>query len=268
MSTLIEMQVFSGVPNPRWVISGEEETEFKRLQQSARVATAPDEGPGLGYRGFSILEPDPELAPRGPIHHVGSPELETFLLRSAHDGGHISTEVFEHSTQVIAAAVTRFGPIREPHCPPCHAADAPVYNPAIWNTPAVQPHNNCYNYANNQITNTFAQPGRATGHMYTALTCPSVQAGALSDGLVGHGNFTTPLGANHGWYVALVIWPGLDYHWYRQDKVGCWSHKPGGTAARNVDNAGHAISDPKTCNRGPYTVFCTYMITKRTVRIR
>ncbi len=118
MPTLIEMHVFSGVPNPRWTIGGEEETALKRLQQGTPAAAAADEGPGLGYRGFSVLETDPELAPKGPIHHVGNPELETFLLRSAHNAGHISTEVFEHSTQAIAAALTRFPPIREPHCRP------------------------------------------------------------------------------------------------------------------------------------------------------
>jgi hypothetical protein len=104
--------------------------------------------------------------------------------------------------------------------------------------------------------------------MYTALTCASVQPAAQSDGLAAVGNFNGTLAAGHGWYVALVIWPNNDYHWYRQDKVGCWSHKPGQTAARNIDNAGHQITDPKTCNRGPYTVFCSYMVTKRGVHIK
>jgi hypothetical protein len=31
-----------------------------------------------------------------------------------------------------------------------------AYNPAFWNTPSVQPHNNCYNYAMNFRSNTFA----------------------------------------------------------------------------------------------------------------
>jgi hypothetical protein len=53
-----------------------------------------------------------------------------------------------------------------------------------------------------------------------------------------------------------------------KDKVGCWSHKPGSTAARNTDNSGRAIRDPRTCDRGSYTNFCTYMITTRHVRIR
>jgi len=151
-------------------------------------------------------------------------------------------------------------------CPTCHAADAPAYNPTWWDNPARQPTNNCYNYANDQATNTFAQPGRATGHMYTALTCPAVRAAATSDGLHAVPNFGGTLGPGHGWYVALVIWPNVDYLWYRQDKVGCWSYKGG--PVRNKDNSGHAITDPRTCNRGPYTNFCTYMITTRHVHIR
>ena len=73
--------------------------------------------------------------------------------------------------------------------------------------------------------------------------------------------FLDPPGKGRGWYVALVIWPNVDYHWYRQDNVGCWSHKPGKTAARNTDNSGNRITDPRTCNRGGYTQFCGYMNT-------
>ena len=32
-----------------------------------------------------------------------------------------------------------------------------------------------------------------------------------------------------GYAVLLVIWPNRDYHWYRQDADGTWSHKPGST---------------------------------------
>jgi hypothetical protein len=95
-----------------------------------------------------------------------------------------------------------------------------------------------------------------------------VQPSAVSDGLHPCPNFAGTLGPGHGWYVALVIWPGQDYHWYRQDKVGCWSHKPGHTPVINHDNSGRPITDPRTCNRGGYTNFCTYMITTRHVRIR
>lgn len=238
----------------------------------------------LGYRGFSVRRNEESDA----IHvHAGvidpghaSPtllatdrEIEKWLLSTA--GAHLTAAVKTHVEESLAGPVSHEALRGVPppsRCPACNAVDAPVYNPAIWNTPAVQPHNNCYNYANNRITNTFAQPGRATGHMYTQLkTCTGVGAvepAAVSDGLVASANFSGHLAARHGWYVALVLWPNVDYHWYRQDKVGCWSHKPGSTAARNVDNAGHTITDPKTANRGPYTVFCTYMITKASVHIK
>ncbi|MGH9578251.1 MAG: hypothetical protein ACRD3R_12505, partial [Terriglobales bacterium] len=109
---------------------------------------------------------------------------------------------------------------------------------------------------------------RAHGTPATSMSCPGVQPSAQADGLVPTPNFSAVLGPGQGWYVALVIWPGVDYHWYRQDDTGCWSHKPGQTAARNTDNGGNPITDPRTCNRGPYTDFCTYMITTKGVVIR
>lgn len=38
--------------------------------------------------------------------------------------------------------------------------------------------------------------------------------------------------------VALVIAPGLDYHWYIQNKDGYWSHKRGLSKVTNVDADG------------------------------
>jgi hypothetical protein len=283
MSLTVTLNVFSGRPNPVWTVPEGGAAEFmdriEKISTTSNVQPAGTLG-GLGYRGFSVRRGedtastyvhagiiDPGHA--SPTLIADDREIETWLLSTS--GTQLSAEVKAHVEEALKEPVSHAQLILRPpppHCPHCAAADAPVYNPAIWNTPAVQPHNNCYNYANNQITNTFAQPGRATGHMYTALTCPAVQHAAQSDGLVPHANFNDPLAAGHGWYVALVIWPNVDYHWYRQDKSGCWSHKPGSTAARNVDNAGHAITDPKTCNRGPYINFCTYMITKRTVHIK
>ena len=109
------------------------------------------------------------------------------------------------------------------------------------------------------MTGTFAQPGRGTGNMYGALTGPAVQAGAVSDGLKNQGN---PGGGKFpktdDCLVALVIWPGRDFHWYRQDANGNWSHKPGTTAATNLDNSGNVITDPRTADIAPYQ-FVTFM---------
>ncbi|AUT64950.1 hypothetical protein [Paraburkholderia terrae] len=146
--------------------------------------------------------------------------------------------------------------------PPFHLAlrcrCGPVYEPGWWNVPTRQPNNNCYNYACNYRTDTFAQPGRAAGAMYTALTCPSVRPAAIADALIdnsGADNRCPP----EGHLVALVIWPNGDFHWYRKGRDGFWTHKPGPTAVTNLDNSGNLIIDPRTANRGPYTDFCTFM---------
>ena len=53
-----------------------------------------------------------------------------------------------------------------------------------------------------------------------------------------------------GYYkVALVIAPNRDYHWYRQNYDGTWSHKPGGTAVTDLDRKGNLIYDPESCDR-------------------
>jgi hypothetical protein len=289
MPLTVTLHVFSGRADPQWTISDDQASELRQLIEREGRPSIPSAREGmLGYRGFSVVEAtggeEPQalfraLAADGTRETspmaVGIPEVEDFLLWTGHDD--ITDEVRAHVAQEIQRTdLALRSPVGEEarRCPPCHAVDAPTYNPGFWNVPARQPFNNCYNYANNQATNTFAQPGRATGHMYTtppACTYPSpaigVRAAAQSDGLVPCPNFSAHLPAHHGWYVALVIWPGVDYHWYRQDNVGCWSHKPGSTPARNWDNSNKPIVDPRTCNRGSYTVFCTFMITKRTVHI-
>ncbi|MFQ6029930.1 MAG: hypothetical protein ACE5Q6_20850 [Dehalococcoidia bacterium] len=133
----------------------------------------------------------------------------------------------------------------------------PRYEPHLWNDAnGIQYSNNCYNYATNLRTNTFAQPGRASGNMYSSLDCSEVGDGAVSDGLIST-DCDYGCGCRDCCHkVALVMAPGIDYHWYRQDRNGRWSHKPGGTAATNLDNSGNIITDPRTANRGIYTVFC------------
>jgi hypothetical protein len=144
--------------------------------------------------------------------------------------------------------------------------EASAFNPTFWNGKApVRMNNNCYNYANNKRTDTFAQPGRATGAQTNIMQCSNVSNGATSDGLIA-----MPACASSGtprYYVALVIAPNQDYHWYRYQSNGYWGHKPGGTAAKNTDNSGVVISDPQTANRGIYTNFCGFWTAPTTAQI-
>lgn len=287
MALTVTLDVYSGRMNPSWKLSAADAREFlDRVERiDAEIAAKPASLRGtLGYRGFHVSgSPSKKIGHLSMFTHAGILDvgqrsiavfdaergIEDWLLRTgrAHVKGALKKHVKEELS-VEARPLAKVLPRSRGICLKCVAKDAPAYDPSTWNTPAHQPHNNCYNYANNQMTDTFAQPGRATGKPITSISCRGVQPSAESDGLRPSANFSTPLGAKKGWYVALVIWPNTDYHWYRQDDVGCWSHKPGQTAVRNVDNSGKKIKDPKTCDRGPYSVFCSYMITDKKVRIR
>ncbi|OLS16606.1 MAG: hypothetical protein HeimC3_53520 [Candidatus Heimdallarchaeota archaeon LC_3] len=99
--------------------------------------------------------------------------------------------------------------------------------------------------------------GTMTTVFNSEINCNEVTQGAISDGLSSVDcDDTCPPCPEKSHKVALVIWPGVDYHWYRQDFDGKWSHKPGGTPATNLDNSKNIILDPRQADRGNYTVFC------------
>ena len=86
----------------------------------------------------------------------------------------------------------------------------------------------------------------------------------LADADVLNLNYTEVDGADHiaksgNWVVALAYASdGSDYHWYRRNDNGMWSHKPGSTPIISWDASGHAITDPATCDRGIYDCFLGY----------
>jgi hypothetical protein len=288
MSTIVTLNIFSGRPNPRWFLDDAAAAELRdRIYGKPTMISAAPPNPGaLGYRGLEIRFDDsaePIHIQGGVIRTLaGSPnlvdpdrEIEKFVINTMPEGGrdagmamtqNVHGLMREHIEKELAAKIDLSKLIKWPwppiiwKCPANVAACAPPYEPAMWNFSPTQPNNNCYNYANDRVTNTFAQPGKYHSAQYTALTCASVQPAAVADGLVAASNFTQSI--PDGWYVALVIWPNVDFHWYRQDKVGCWSHKPGSTPVKNTDDSNNPITDPKTANRGGYTQFCSYMITR------
>ncbi len=270
MSTIITIHLYSGVPDPSWELTEEQSAQLEHLLSLPYRETAlrdPVSAGALGYRGFSLRRIganagiDNATVFDGIINVGGAvtPTLldadsavEQFLLKT---GQH---HLNEAESAYIAAAIQKnavAGPGGTLRGLPDRLE--PVFNPGIWNNdPLVCGSNNCYNYANNKITNTFAQPGRCSTGSTFAIGCDSTGQGARSDGEIPIASVaSTPA---NGHYIALVIWPGRDYHWYRRDQNGQWSHKPGGTPAKNTDNSGAHISNPELCDRGPYTVFCGY----------
>jgi RHS repeat-associated protein len=137
----------------------------------------------------------------------------------------------------------------------------PVYAPDEWNDNGeIQKTNNCYSYALDERENGNywgLQPGEAGGQHITTtadLNLDYVTNAAISDGRIKNPTLLNKLGfGKRGYYsVYLVSADGVDYHWYRQDKGGRWSHKPGIIPVVNVDASGRFISNPVRANHGIY----------------
>lgn len=134
--------------------------------------------------------------------------------------------------------------------------DNPTYEPEEWNKEGVVEYNNCYSYALDDIDNGNIwglQPGKSGGHPITSksdINLNFVLQASISDGRVKRPNLWNKLGfGKRGYYeVYLVIDKGKDYHWYRKDKGGYWSHKPGITPVTNIDASGRLISNPAKAN--------------------
>jgi hypothetical protein len=216
-----------------------------------------------GQYGPTLAECD------GDLHMVNKSGTATDIYHSSYDG------ISWASHGVIPSQTTSMTPVIASYDGPMHiihpeagssGMDESIFLPQVCITPSYQPEfwnfymdilrsNNCYNYSNNKRTDTFAQPGKYAGQMYTALTCAEVERGAIADGVSKLVGDTCLNGETK---IAMVVAPGYDYHWYRQDSNGLWSHKPGGTPATNLDNSGEIITNPETADRGNYTDFCGY----------
>lgn len=149
--------------------------------------------------------------------------------------------------------------------------------------------NNCYDYANNQLTDTFSQPGLGGGKVFKGYSlapalnsykCSDISEAAVRDGLVMVPNCTDLLGAGAGWYVALLlgsVWGEADYHWLKQDQSGCWSYKLGGGVVWTTGTNGRKIRSPehvalrwkwKSGEVMQYDKFCGYFRTNAGVTIK
>ena len=57
----VELDVFSGRPNPRWVLPADERDSLLNLVASLKEAGGPMPAAGLGYRGFILRDRDREI---------------------------------------------------------------------------------------------------------------------------------------------------------------------------------------------------------------
>ena len=75
--------------------------------------------------------------------------------------------------------------------------------------------------------------------------------------------------------IAMVVDPGDDYHFMRQDKSGWWSHKDGSNKAKLYDADGLPIVNPMTASRDHrprsylnYEDFCGFYCVPRRKKVR
>ena len=149
------------------------------------------------------------------------------------------------------------------------------YEPELWNGTPFQPFSNCYNYAlnkkNMESYGIFAlmDPGKRTPNYelpkskmkkdyLIEIICDDAEYFGFVFESVEKDEMCSP-----GTYkVALAVYEETDYHWYRQNPDGTWSHKRGQGKVTNLDASDNLIYDPEMCNRNDgtydYSIFCGY----------
>jgi len=170
--------------------------------------------------------------------------------------------------------------------------EEPKYDPQRYNKyPGIKESHNCYTYAVNYLhlpkkrsctkeacPLPFPQPGRASGYPpwseVKGKRCPDLISRVIGD--IPEARQTTfdkkcPARMRK---IALVADEDKDYHFYRQDSNGYWSHKPGATSVVRRDASKRPIYDPELASRYDpqsgthYDQFCSYLCVPSKKRAR
>ena len=168
----------------------------------------------------------------------------------------------------------------------------PDFNPARYNKhKGIKEAHNCFAYAfdylklpktakctRNSCPIPFPQPGRASGYpkwsKVKGKRCPDLLARLMGD-VPGIKLSTFEAKCPDGMYkISPVADEDEDYHFYRQDSNGFWSHKPGATDVTHLDATKRPIYDPRLASRNyldsglNYDRFCAYMCVPATRKHR
>ena len=160
-------------------------------------------------------------------------------------------------------------------------------NRSFNKSPFVRESHNCYSYFLNLHSNKAteicknelnkenycrrSQPGYASGYprlLTKDFNCNEIVKRTLDD---NPKMFKTtqkkkcPIDYYKG---AVVVAPGVDYHYYRLNDEGIWTHKPGYKPSTYLDAKNNIIKDPLKANRKyserlNYKDFCGYMCIPR-----
>jgi hypothetical protein len=292
MRVTVQLQMFSGRRDLTWTLPPSQVKELVSLIDAltGRTLMKPEAVAGaLGYRGFLIHAKGLKaLAPEAWVCvHAGIVDRQRLALNLVDEQNGVERWLLQSAGRVIHSALRKkveraiqFTPPvlpadwsapkmkrRRRPLPPTPQPCRPPYEPEKWNAPGHVLLNKCYNYATDVMTDHGALPGEGSGTACcstdASVNCKKVGAAAVRDKLQATNGVTTG-NPPHAHFVALAVepagTPARDFHWYRRDCNGFWSHKVGNSPARNWDDSGQPIVDPQTCNRGPYSVFCGYYV--------
>lgn len=206
----VTLAVFSGRPDPQWQVSLVTNAAlFNQIQdaiakgQGLKSSQMPSI---LGYKGFLVQK----AGSKEEYLFVGknSVDVQTSLIRSIPPKT-LSPEFTNNLIKAITGAKVTSDLMRTKR----RAFPFDAATKAYWRDRQMD--NNCYNYATNIKTNTYAQPGNAHGiHLNTPFTFNGVKNAAIQDGLAEfkHNIELPPPIPNHPTthLVALVVATGLD----------------------------------------------------------
>ncbi len=158
------------------------------------------------------------------------------------------------------------------NCPmaPRNGCEKP-YRPELYNKdPAIYKSHNCYSYAmsvidkrniescrkngNSNCRQFFHQPGALNGERFALNAverrkCDVVEKLIMKDvPQVTKSSFYQKCPVNK-YKIALVSDDGEDYHFYKQDADGYWSHKDGSNKVKRYDALKQPIFNPQTASR-------------------
>lgn len=132
------------------------------------------------------------------------------------------------------------------------------YEPKKWNEREyVRSNHNCYSYAFNHIRGKRegkAQPGYYANYppiQESEYNCDAIYKRIKRDNpSIYKVKFEDKCGKGfYKIFFALSLGFNTDYHFYRQDSNGLWSHKPGRTNTTNLDASKKLIINPYKANR-------------------
>jgi len=145
---------------------------------------------------------------------------------------------------------------------------APAYEPDVWNNDInLLENNNCYTYALN-IKNSRKSNSKDPNRNPFGNIIKNCQADGLQ--IVPE----IPLNEDKPLIALFASSPfsetftrKIDYHFFRRDANGEWSHKNGLSNVTNRDFSGHIIQDILQCDRGRFQhLYCFFKVSTETIQ--